>query len=540
MPHQTIDYLKEDGMHHNVTILREASSEGFDAVLVAVPSPMLGGDQIPFSNLGLAVIANALAAQDYRVGLLDGDHQGMSPEDVKRILLGTRAHFVGFTTYQITMAHVLELAVKYKKQWPEVTICLGGYHATATAHEIINKEDVIDVVVLGRAESIIGEVVNDACQGKKPKGVLWMNDQLPPLLVTSKTRWPARDPLITTRYRAAGITGSQGCLSACTFCANAQFERLHLGPSWQSRGIKDLLDEIRDLHEHYNVEILDFYDPDSLSVRREDWKRSRKLAEAILDLPFPLRIRFTAQAFAVVKADIQDPTLWSTWRKAGLERVFVGLEANSDKVLKNFRKSSRLSDNRNALSVLAKAGIYTEVGFIMFRPDSTRDEIEANISFLEEINQADQFRTLSGRLEIYPGTEDSDRMCESGKLHMVRGCSYLALDYDFDDKIVEKTAAVAMEMRRRPEIQNLERLVLALKFGLTTGHPVIQTPLGELQRDTALKLHMFLENERTPSLTLWLRTSLKSGEPQKAGARLKLRETSLWDQVHKFYPLLRS
>jgi hypothetical protein len=70
--------------------------------------------------------------------------------------------------------------------------------------------------------------------------------------------------------------------------------------------------------------------------------------------------------------------------EAGFDEILIGLESGSDATLARLNKRTTVAQNRRALRVLRAHGVEPNVGFIMFEPDSSLEDVRVNLAFLEE------------------------------------------------------------------------------------------------------------------------------------------------------------
>ena len=69
----------------------------------------------------------------------------------------------------------------------------------------------------------------------------------------------------------------------------------------------------------------------------------------------------------------------------GVVRAYVGVESGSDHSLRTLNKHTTVAQNRRALEVLHRVGMLADFGLIFFDPDSTVEDIRANLDFLREM-----------------------------------------------------------------------------------------------------------------------------------------------------------
>jgi len=79
-----------------------------------------------------------------------------------------------------------------------------------------------------------------------------------------------------------------------------------------------------------------------------------------------------------------DWELFQELKAAGAIDCLVGVESGIDRILKLFNKGATVSRNVRAIEILRSLGIKLNLGFIMFDPRMTFDELHANYRFLQE------------------------------------------------------------------------------------------------------------------------------------------------------------
>jgi radical SAM superfamily enzyme YgiQ (UPF0313 family) len=79
--------------------------------------------------------------------------------------------------------------------------------------------------------------------------------------------------------------------------------------------------------------------------------------------------------------DIHDETI-EALVDAGLRDILVGLESGRDDSLRRLNKMTTVFQNESAVRILRKHGIEPNIGFIMFEPYSSLEDVRANFDFL--------------------------------------------------------------------------------------------------------------------------------------------------------------
>ena len=133
------------------------------------------------------------------------------------------------------------------------------------------------------------------------------------------------------------------------------------------------------------------------------------------------------------RADDVEEDLFRRLLEMGVVRAYVGVESGSDRSLATLNKHTTAAQNRAALEVLHRVGMLADFGLIFFDPDSTVEDVRANLDFFHEMAGAGQAPLSFGRMEVYAGTPILERLQREGRLTG----SYLAWNYAIPDPRVE-------------------------------------------------------------------------------------------------------
>jgi len=264
--------------------------------------------------------------------------------------------------------------------------------------------------------------------------------------------FPARDtlPAFLARSpgpRVASVLRSRGCYGNCSFCDTRAFYAASPGAAWRVRSAGIVADEVEMLVRDHGVEAIRFWDDNFMGPGKRGREAAEDLAHELVrrrrcGLP---EVRFS---FECRVTDV-DPDLFRLLKEAGLHRLFLGVEAMNQRQLDFFNKKVSVEDNRRALAVLDDLGLDVIIGMIMFDPDTTMTELEANLGFLKEsFGGWGQVRSKVARpwnrLEVYAGTPIEATLREQGRL---KG-SYVRYDYDFADPTVGRLYSSGSALRR--------------------------------------------------------------------------------------------
>lgn len=305
-------------------------------------------------------------------------------------------------------------------------ISLGGHVATFECKDILEATSDVDTIVRGEGEHTFLELLQ-AVELQAPvaevKGIALRKDGGVLINATrdliknvDELPFPSRDMLVeivntSTGSGTAAIASGRGCYGHCTFCSVHAFYKLSKGPKVRLRSPESIVDEIEDLVARFQIPSFFFIDDNFIGPGRSGKQRAATIAEEILRRE--LEIDFTLYCRA---DDVEEP-LFKLLKRAGLARVFVGIESGVQSVLDRFKKGTTVEENMNAINTLRRAGITWDAGFILYDPEMTFEEFKENVSFLRStaMYRYPAATLLLNGLTLYPGTPVESALKEEGR-----------------------------------------------------------------------------------------------------------------------------
>jgi radical SAM superfamily enzyme YgiQ (UPF0313 family) len=343
------------------------------------PVTVGGEDVFLFEPLALEYVAAGVAAH-HDVRILDLRIDGPLEETLAEF----QPDVVGLTAYTVHLKPVRRLCEKVKAWNPEVLTVVGGHHATVAANDFVSPH--VDLVVTGEGVEPFRQIMARLERGRAFGGIAGVGvregDRLvfgppSPLCDLDETPMPLRS--LTAPYRGeyysewlkplASMRTSKGCPFRCNFCAQWKTA----GGRYLRRAVDAVVEELATIEE----ECVFFADDESLV----DVERMRALAEQIQASGLRKRLFLYGRSDTIAR----HPDLLETWREAGLERVFVGLESFRDSDLEFVRKRSTVADNTRAVEVLSELGIDIYASFIV-RPEFDHDDFDALHSYCRALD----------------------------------------------------------------------------------------------------------------------------------------------------------
>ncbi len=293
---------------------------------------------------------------------------GLAEEDIKDIVETNNPRIVGISC-QFTPHYkdVLSLAKMIKEVNPEITIVLGGNHASS-----LNKcDENIDYIIQGEGEVNFYEFYmnpRDGVKIRKPYPLQNL-DSFPKIdySMIDMTRYKGQTPFLM-RKKTMGIITSRGCPNNCIYCTVKGV----WGRTWRGKSAKRTVDEIEQLIKLGYTEF-SFLD-DSASVNKERWG-------AICDeiIKRKLNIRWTTPNG--IAHWTLDKSILKKMKQAGCYRITLGIESGNKAIRKFIRKPYPLSQAKEIIQEANRLGMWTISTNILGFPGETEEQMNDTLDF---------------------------------------------------------------------------------------------------------------------------------------------------------------
>lgn len=326
--------------------------------------------------LSLPLLAG-MTPRDVDVRLLD--------ENVEQVDLDAPADWVAITCMTASAPRAYQIADAFRLRG--IPVVIGGIHPTVLPDEAGGHAD---AVVVGEAESVWQEVLNDLARGRlKPR---YQSPDHPDLTGLPQ---PRRDLLRRHRYLTVNVVQTgRGCPNACSFCTVSAI----FGTRHRFRPVAEVIEEIRPLRGW-----IGFVDDNIVGHAR----RAKELFEALI----PLNIRWVGQGDLSMA---KDPELLSLAARSGCQAMFIGLESLSQENLRAMRKWPNLGlDMGDAISKIHKHGIEIVGSFVLGLDGDDPDVFARTADFAKRHKLvAAQFAVLTP----FPGTAVHQQLEREGRM----------------------------------------------------------------------------------------------------------------------------
>ena len=355
--------------------------------------------------MGLALLAAILEREGYPVTIIDANVLRLRPEAVAALV--TEADIVGLTAMTPTIGTALSIARYLKQAKPNLTIILGGNHATLLPEETLTNAPEVDVIVRGEGDRTIVELLQtiehnqtlDSIRGisyrkdgrivNNPPPSTNIDMESLPFLAYHLLPWPRYKPHPPhgRAYPFAAIITSRGCPYQCSYCSKPIF-----GSKFRAQTPKRVVNEITYYQKRFGIKELAFYD----DVFTLDRKRAYAIADEILNAG--VKIDWTCET----RVNLVDKELLQHMKQAGCYAIAYGLESASPDILDTLTKDITLEQAEEAVRLSQEVGLQTIGYFMLGSPGESPETINQTIQLAKRLKL--DFAQFSVTIP-FPGTK---------------------------------------------------------------------------------------------------------------------------------------
>ena len=338
--------------------------------------------------LGLLTVAAMLPAE-WKKRLIDMNTDTVTDQDI------AWADYVFMGGMAVQKESAIGLIARCKAA--HVKTVAGGPLFTASADDFPE----VDHLVLGEAEAILPEFLNDLMEGKARH--IYRPDAFPDLVSTPAPLWGL---IKMGRYFSMNLQYSRGCPFSCEFCDITTLYGNHT----RTKTADQVIGELEALYSAGWRGGVFFVDDNFIGNKKRlkedvlpvmiDWMKARRY-------PFD----FSTEA-SINLADDED--LMRGMIRAGFESVFVGIETPDDQSLRECSKFQNTNrDLVESVKRIQKIGLRVRGGFIVGFDSDPPDIFERQIRFVQESRIV---TAMVGMLNAPGGSRLYQRLKTQGRL----------------------------------------------------------------------------------------------------------------------------
>ena len=367
-----------------------------DVVLVNPPPDAQCGEGFHETGepIGLCYMAAELRRRGFAVFLLDAFTLGISARQAAEIVAALRPRLaVGISILETGVPGAAALVSELRAGGHGGMIVGGNYFASLNPGPCFAAVPGLDCIIRGEGELAFADLVQavrDGAEWRAIPGCAWpaadgdlIDNGIAPQPDIDTLAEPARDclPAVLDAGGTANVVTGRGCYANCSFCSIAAFFTPgEAGRRYRLRSAAAVADEMRDIKRRFHVHRFLLPDDNFMPPGKDRAERVTGFCRALDDAGIEFTI--TCRANDIERDHVR------RLKQVGLVGVYLGLESFLPRRLKLFRKGLPPQANHDALAALAAEGVYVKIGFIMFDPHSTLEEVQAELALLRGVMEA--------------------------------------------------------------------------------------------------------------------------------------------------------
>lgn len=366
-----------------------------------------------YEHLGLAYVASSLQKAGNSVEVIDGLLEELSPEEIWDRVIKFLPALIGFTATVVDIEEVGVFAEELKRYNPDYHITVGGHLATCAPVELLATHKALDSIVVGEGETTAIELARSLEEKQNLYGINGLCFRDGTRIIRGEPRTPLDIDKIPFPYRyaleyrsanslipIARVVTSRGCSFNCKYCTTPVFMSSQNASRWRGRSIENVIQELRELVANYAPRVIIFCDDNVAEPTSHGIERLRVLAEALLEEQFGFKFWIMCRPEVIANNE----ELLALLVEAGIWGAFLGIESVNKEQLNYYGRRINLEDYEKAIELLHEYNVVPELGFMMFYPESTKEQLLENADFLLRVGEADQWRYFANAVSIFPGT----------------------------------------------------------------------------------------------------------------------------------------
>lgn len=296
----------------------------------------------------------------------------------------------------------------------------------------------------------------------------------------------------------ARIEGSRGCSwRKCSFCC---IDYKYDSTTWRGIDLEIIFEQIEELAS-IGIKSIYFTDEDFVG---NDILRFKNLIEGIeKQRKNNIMLHDTNFFISVKPTDILNEEIFELLQRfsqSGLREVFIGIESGCKNQLKRYKKCTSKERNEEVLRKVKDLKADIDLGYILFDPEMTMEELEENLNFIEEFEIYKCGSNFIKKLRIQSCTEYEKRFAVPNMLEF--DLNNLDYNYCFKDFKIQKVYdlytdlnldeyAYKLQNSYRGEIET-EKMRAKLKEKIVA--------LRKMQFQILKKIYQSVINDETPDL----------------------------------------
>jgi radical SAM superfamily enzyme YgiQ (UPF0313 family) len=313
---------------------------------------------------------------------------------VEEIVSKLDAEIFAMSCWTANRRGVRLVADAIKKHHPKAHVVVGGPHATPLGPELLRHYTSVDTVCVGESDATFLEIADRLSRGEDTRGIagtVYRDEKGAVIEAPERKNLNDLDVLASPQdyFDTHILMTSRGCPWSCTFCGAES----SWGRGFRANSIDYVLDAMEKVSQRLSVKMLQIKDDTFTTHKKRVLELCQKMRERKLSFFWSCDTR----------VDLLTDELLREMRLAGCQRLSLGVESGSQKILDLIEKKITVAEILESTALAKKYGIKVRYYMMLGNRGDTRDTFEETLRFLE---RARPHEYVFSCLSIYPGTKD--------------------------------------------------------------------------------------------------------------------------------------
>lgn len=324
--------------------------------------------------------------------------------DVENIVSKLDAELFGMSCWTANRRGVRLVSELIKKHHPNAHVVVGGPHATPLGPELLSHYPAIDTVCVGESDATFLELVGRLERKEDTRGIAGTVYRSNGKVVEGAERKNIADLDDLAPPQAYFDTHimmtSRGCPWSCTFCG----AETSWGRGFRANSIEYVLQSMKAITARIPVKMIQIKDDTFTTHKKRVLELCRRIREEKMQFFWSCDTR----------VDLLSDELLREMRLAGCQRLSLGVESGSQRILDAIEKKITVAEILESTQLAKKYGIKVRYYMMLGNRGDTRETFEETLRFLDV---ARPHEYVFSCLSIYPGTKDFHAAEKAGWLN---------------------------------------------------------------------------------------------------------------------------
>jgi radical SAM superfamily enzyme YgiQ (UPF0313 family) len=312
---------------------------------------------------------------------------------VEEAIAALDADLFGMSCWTANRRGVRLVADLIKRRHPKAHVVVGGPHATPLGPELLARYTSVDTVCVGESDATFLELVSRLESGQDTRGIAGTvyRDGERVVEAPERKNMPDLDALASPQdyFDTHILMTSRGCPWSCTFCGAES----SWGRGFRANSTDYVIRAMKNVTRRLPVKMLQIKDDTFTTHKKRVLELCRKIRESGLSFFWSCDTR----------VDLLTDELLREMRLAGCQRLSLGVESGSQKILDLIQKKITVAEILESTALAKSYGIKVRYYMMLGNRGDTRETFEETLRFLD---RARPHEYVFSCLSVYPGTKD--------------------------------------------------------------------------------------------------------------------------------------